>query len=95
MINHWEYIHHLTTLNRGFEVPDLRDDLQRVAAPAEVCVWEAEKKTRRNLRGDGPGMISGSSSPQIYGIYGVFIWWEMGEKTMVNGGFDGNFNVFF
>jgi hypothetical protein len=37
-------------------------------------------------------MISGSSSPQIYG---VFIWWEMGEKTMVNGGFDGNFNVFF
>ena len=51
MINHWEYIHHLTTLNRGFEVPDLRDDLQRVAAPAEVCVWEAEK-FEGNLRGD-------------------------------------------
>ena len=24
-----------------FEVPDLRDDMQRAAAPAEISVWEA------------------------------------------------------
>ena len=58
IINHWQPLYQqlfnhqplLTIGNiytilphfRGFEVPDLRDDLQRVAAPAEVCVWEAE-----------------------------------------------------
>ena len=39
-----------------FEVPDLRDDLQRVAAPAEVTVWEAPvnrtERTGRTVRLD-------------------------------------------
>ena len=37
------------------KVPDLRDDLQRVAAPAEVCVWEAPVPPKRNPKRGKPG----------------------------------------
>ena len=64
-------------------MPDLRDDLQRVAAPAEVCVWEAP------VNGTGNGANGGFNGGDVDNGFGRFqrwVFWRFLEMFLVDSG---------